>query len=104
MCVFSVFGDHRLHCLVHSCFENTHENDSILLERWEREIYYTRNLPPELVLHCVDVETIDQPVLVFEDECGLNFGGDGNVRYGQITVVRPHDEYWPSTFVENLLH
>jgi len=86
---------------VYSTKHNSHDNDSILFERWDLD-HGTKVLPngkrsilPNL--HIVDVDSFGDPVLVVEDYTIQQLSE--NNEKATVTVVIPFAKEWPNKFM-----
>jgi len=70
--------------MVQSCSNRDTEQDSILCQKWNKEICQIANQHYEPVLHVVSVESFGEHVLMIED--------DPVVR--ECTLVLPWEVYW----------
>ena len=98
---FVLPNDETTYALVYSTKHNSHENDSILFERWELD-QQTKLLPngersilPNL--HIVDVDTFGDQILVVEDYTIRELSE--NNKKATVTVVLPFAKEWPNKFM-----
>jgi len=71
LCFFIVDKKPDVYAIVQSCIARDSEQDSILLQCWEKE--YIRTLPQSYapVLHAVPVESFGEHVLVVKDDSAV---------------------------------
>jgi len=101
LCFLVVPNDKSTYALVYSTKHNSHDNDSILFERWDLD-HGTKVLPngkrsilPNL--HIVDVDSFGDPVLVVEDYTIQQLSE--NNEKATVTVVIPFAKEWPNKFM-----
>jgi len=88
-----------VYAIVQSCIARDSEQDSILLQCWEKE--YIRSLHQSYapVLHVVPVESFGEHVLVVEDDSAVRESiNQKNIEPG-CTLVLPRQEYWAKPFL-----
>ncbi|HEY9295875.1 MAG TPA: hypothetical protein VIQ31_05790, partial [Phormidium sp.] len=93
----------KILALVHKSLSNDHDNDSILLERWQ--MYYSvrvmdnqiKTISPKLEL--VNVDKFIEPVLVVEDK--ICYKSNDIDTYQAVTVVLPFGRDWAAKFLSN---
>jgi len=100
MCFFTINDNVDVYALVHSCNDSTHENDSILFQRWTKE-YIDRRHFVEPVLRVVPVDSFVIPILVIEDDNTVYETIPNKGLQGGITVVTPRESQWPSHFLSS---
>jgi len=64
-------SDGSLHAVVNCCMTNDHKQDSILIERWKKEVEVKTNKYVPL-LRIVTVDCFAAPCFVVEDKHGLS--------------------------------
>jgi len=99
LCFFVADKQPEIFAIVQSCIARDHKQDSILLQRWEKE--YVRSLHQNYtpVLHAVPVESFGECVLVVEDDSAVREAIDQkNIEPG-CTLVLPRQEYWAKQFL-----
>jgi len=65
-CFFWVMEDPKTHAVVHSCCNRDTDQDSILFQRWNKEMLWKANQCYEPVLHAVSVESFGEHILVID--------------------------------------
>ena len=103
MCFFTLPKNTTVYAIVHSTKVNSHDNNSILFERWELEntIQSQQNgrrcFSP--TLHVVEVDTFGNPVLAIEDYKVSEL--ELNTEDAKVTVVTPFETVWPKKFMSS---
>jgi len=93
-------SDGSLHAVVNCCMTNDHKQDSILIERWKKEVEVKNNKYVPL-LRIVTVDCFAAPCFVVEDKHGLpeDVGSNEKHLLNGVTLVKPRDEAWPAEFL-----
>jgi len=92
--MFSVVQDsEEINALVQSCHVSSHEQDSILFQRWKKE-YVRRCNIFQPMLHFVPVDSFGCSILVIEDNKSISEMSTMKQLQDVITVIIPHEE-WP---------
>ena len=99
LCFFRVMGDCEIYAVVHSCINRDTDQDSILLQRWNKEMVRKANQRYEPVLHSVSVECFGERVLVIEDDPVVREYVERKEHESGCTLVLPQSEYWPKPFL-----
>jgi len=103
MCFFTLPKNTTVYAIVHSTKVNSHDNDSILFERWELEntIQSQQNgrrcFSP--TLHVVEVDMFGNPVLAIKDYKVSEL--ELNMEDAKVTVVTPFEMVWPKKFMSS---
>jgi len=92
-------GDCDIYAVVHSCINRDKDQDSILLQRWNKEMVQKANQHYEPVLHSVSVECFGKRVLVIEDDPVVREYLESKEHESGCTLVLPQSEYWPKQFL-----
>ena len=99
--VFLQASDGSLHAVVNCCMTNDHKQDSILIERWKKEVQVKNNKYVPL-LRIVTADCFAAPCFVVEDKHhGLpeDMGSNEKHLLNGVTLVKPIDEAWPAEFL-----
>jgi len=92
--------DNKVHAIVHACAFSDHQLDSVLIERWQKQMVYDiKTKCYSLFLHIVETDSFDLPVYVVEDLFGLreNIGETQRELLNGVSLVIPHD-LWAEKF------
>ena len=92
-------GDCETYAVVHSCVNRDTDQDSILLQRWNKEMLWKANQCYEPVLHAVSVESFGEHILVIEDDLVVREYVERKENEPGYTLVLPHTEYWSKQFL-----
>ena len=91
--------DPKTHAVVHSCCNRDTDQDSILFQRWNKEMLQKANQCYEPVLHAVSVECFGECVLVIEDDPVVREYVERKEHESGCTLVLPQSEYWSKQFL-----
>jgi len=72
-----------------------HNDDGILVERWQKEFQYDgRKLVP--LLRCISVDSFEETCFVVEDKPGLmeEYDNDPRNMNNGVTLVEPREKAW----------
>ena len=95
---FVVESKPDIYALVQSCDISDHDEDSCLFQCWKEEFQYREHYA-EPILWVVPVESFGHQVLVIEDDASIVEEFKTVDLKVDVTVVIPHEEYWPNTFL-----
>ncbi len=85
--------------MVQSCCHRDTEQDSILFQRWKKEICQRANQHYEPILHAISVESFGECVLVIEDDPVVREYIEKKENEPGCTLVLSRAEYWSKQFV-----
>jgi len=92
--------DNSVFAIVHCCKSTTHDDDSILMERWKKEYVIDDGLVV-LVFRYVSIDAFEAPCFVVEDKPRIyeEHGFDISEIENGITLVKPREEGLPKLFL-----
>jgi len=96
---FLVVQHPEIHAVVHSCSNQDTDEDSILFQRWNKEMLQKANQHYKPVLHAVSVESFGEHILVIEDDPVVREYAERKENEPGCTLVLPRSEYWPKQFL-----